>query len=56
MDLKLWPTGAMGESWHILVFTDSDYVGDPVSWRGVSVYIFTYMGYHCVDEVRPDGE
>ena len=31
MGLKQWPTGVMGESWRMVVFTDSDYAGDPVS-------------------------
>ena len=31
MGLKLWPTGGKGEPWRMLVFTNSDYVGDPVS-------------------------
>jgi hypothetical protein len=44
MGLKLWPTGVMGEPWRMVVFTDSDYAGDPVSRRSVSGYIIYLHG------------
>ena len=44
MGLKLWPAGVMGEPWRMLVFTDSDYAGDPVLRRSVSVYILYLHG------------
>ena len=34
----------MGESWHMVVFMDSDYAGDPVSRRSIAGYIIYLHG------------